>query len=180
MLTRYTRLVVLPMLILSLFTVPSGDLLAKKKSAKKTGATAAEPAAIPSETPKDAILIETPETQSQERKPVSNTLLTWLKKLKDRAARTQAKHNQLVAVAAVRGSETKDAPPLYWKGKKGDAPISAEELKAFEEAVDAAMANDPASESKLESFVASYPKSPLLAEANQTLEMLKAEASAAE
>lgn len=105
----------------------------------------------------------------------STSLQAWLKKMKTRVARSQAKHNQLVAVASVRGSEAQDPAPLYWKGKTSEGPVSMEELKQFDAAIEAALQGDANSQKQLEEFVAANPQSPLVAEANQTLEMLKKE-----
>lgn len=96
----------------------------------------------------------------------------WLKDLKKRVAQTRARPNQLVAVAAVRGSEKDIAPKLYWKGKKSEGPVAAAELEDFEKAIDAALAGDSDAKSKLQAFVSSYPKSSLGPDARIALERL--------
>ncbi len=102
-----------------------------------------------------------------------DSLSVWLTKMKKRLARTQSKHNQLVAVAAVRGDKATDATPLYWKGKTSEGPVDMPEIKAFEEAVDLASKGDNAkAKTKLEAFVSTYPQSPLVVDAQETLSLL--------
>jgi len=98
----------------------------------------------------------------------------WLKDLKRRVARTRARPNQLVAVAAVRGSEKDIAPKLYWKGKKAQGPVGGAELDDFEKAVDAALAGEPDAQNKLQAFMAAYPKSSLSPDAHTAMDRLSA------
>ncbi len=109
---------------------------------------------------------------------VRATFDSWLKDLKRRVARTRARQNQLVTVAAVRGAEATDAPPLYWKGKKSSGPVDSAELDKFENAIEATIAGKPEAKDMLRSFVSSYPKSPLVADANTALKKLDASATA--
>lgn len=107
-----------------------------------------------------------------------DTFMAWLKDMKKKVDRTQARQNQIVAVAAVRGDETADSPPLYWKGKKVSGNVESEELKKFEEALDQAMTGDStASKEKLESFITTYPNSPLVVDAKETLQKLDQESA---
>src|SRR5262245_34818927 len=63
-------------------------------------------------------------------KPKSqDKLAVWLKDLKKRLAHSRAQQNKIVAVAAVRGNETVDAPPLYWIGKTSQGEVITPELK---------------------------------------------------
>ena len=100
----------------------------------------------------------------------------WLQKMKKRVTRAQARHNQVVAVAAVRGSEAPDSPPLYWKGKKAKGPVSPMELEAFDGAVESALSGSRADAiGRLENFLKSYPQSSLADDANATLSLLRDE-----
>lgn len=99
----------------------------------------------------------------------------WLQKMKKSVARSQAKHNQVVAVASVRGNEVPDSPPLYWKGKKTKGPVLLQEIQDFDGALDTALSGDTlAAKSKLEAFLASYPNSSLRNDALHTIEVLGA------
>lgn len=119
------------------------------------------------EAPKGGVAISSVKT-----KKVRRSFESWLKDLKKRVARTRARPNQLVAVAAVRGAEKDIAPRLYWKGKKKDGPVAPAELDDFEKAIDSALAGDPEAASKLQAFIAAYPKSSLGADANTALDRL--------
>lgn len=108
-------------------------------------------------------------------KPAEKRRMTfegWLKDLKKRVARTRARPNQLVAVAAVRGAEQDMAPKLYWKGKKSQGPVAATELDDFEKAVDSALAGEPDAQKKLQAFMSAYPKSSLNPDAHTALDRL--------
>ncbi len=103
----------------------------------------------------------------------NNSLQAWLKGLKQRLNRSETQSKQLVAVAAVRGAEQPDAPPLYWKGKSNEGRISGSEAKDFGVAIDSALGGDSAAaREKLNSFIAAYPHSPLVGEARETLSRL--------
>ena len=118
-----------------------------------------------------------PPAKSQTGKKTS--LQGWLNKMKKKIARAETKHNKLVAVASVRGDDSAEAPPLYWKGKSSQGPVALPELKEFEEAINLALNGDKAgSTAKLQSFVSAYPQSSLLADAQETLNALAAETPA--
>jgi len=104
---------------------------------------------------------------------VGASLEGWLKDLRKRVARTRARQNQVVAVAAVRGAEAEDAPPLYWKGKKSKGPVEEKELGAFEKAVEAAIAGQPDADQQLKDFIAAYPKSSLAGDAQSALDRIQ-------
>ena len=104
----------------------------------------------------------------------TSSLDSWLKDLRKRVAKTRARQNQVVAVAAVRGSDTEDAPPLYWKGKKSTGPVEEKELAAFESAVEAAINGKPEAKDELKAFITTYPKSPMAGDANAALARLEA------
>lgn len=105
---------------------------------------------------------------------LSRSVRYWLKKMKKRIARSHAQHNKLVAVAAVRGSRAKDAPPLYWKGKKNKGPVDLPELDEFDRAIQTALKGNRAEAAlRLKKFIKAYPKSNLVDDAKQTLAMLE-------
>ncbi len=107
------------------------------------------------------------------------SLQVWLNKMKKKIAGAETKHNKLVAVASVRGDDSADVPPLYWKGKASEGPVALPELKEFEDAVNLALNGDKAgSTAKLQTFVSTYPDSPLKADAQETLNALAAETPA--
>ena len=123
------------------------------------------------EAPKSVAKIKTDQTQKSSR---SESFQMWLREVKKRIARAQTRNNQVVAVAAVRGSETPDSPPLYWKGKNASGPVEASELKQFDEAIDTALTSDPGSaKEKLQAFLSAHPQSPLAGEARETLNQLE-------
>ncbi len=104
------------------------------------------------------------------------SLQVWLKRMKKKITMTETKHNKLVAVASVRGDDSADAPPLYWKGKASEGTIAMPELKEFDDAINRAMGGDSGgAQAKLEAFVATNPNSPLVSDAQETLAALKAD-----
>lgn len=130
----------------------SKSTAAKKAPAKSTASTATLP----------------------EKKDADNSLQAWLKDLKKRVGHSQAKQNQLIAVAAVRGEEQPDAPPLYWKGKSANEKVDKKELQDFDMAISKALDGDNATAQKqLTDFIAAYPKSAMLADAQLTLKKLQ-------
>ncbi|MBW6511517.1 MAG: hypothetical protein K0A93_05260 [Desulfuromonadaceae bacterium] len=79
------------------------------------------------------------------------------------------------AVGGVRGAKNDDGGELYWKGKEETLNVSAEELTAFNAAVQVAVDGDSARATELfEAFVASYPTSALRQDSLLALENLKA------
>lgn len=119
--------------------------------------------------------IEVKETPRVETGPsVASGVMNWLTRMKARIAASRARSNQVVAVAAVRGDETPDAPPLYWKGAKPPAPAKPAEIEAFDAALNAALSGDAAgASSRLEAFLAAHPKSGLADDARETLGRLR-------
>ncbi|MBV9079722.1 MAG: hypothetical protein JO102_01235 [Elusimicrobia bacterium] len=112
--------------------------------------------------------------QAKQDSSMRKSFESWLRDLRARVARTRAHQNQLIAVAAVRGDEQPDSPPLYWKGRKGRGAVAPAELDAFEKAVDAAMSNAPDAKSQLQSFLSTYPKSAMADDAKTALDKLDA------
>jgi len=83
-------------------------------------------------------------------------------------------------VAGVRGAkEDSGRGKLYWKGKKGEEPVTEEELKEFREGITFAEKGDTAAATKeLDEFMKQYPDSALIPDAKKSLDLLKAEAKA--
>jgi TolA-binding protein len=77
-------------------------------------------------------------------------------------------------VIGLRGSKQEPlSKQLYWKGKTGNSPVSADEVKAFRAAIDQARAGKKAEASAaLKSFLDKYPKSALKSDAENTLKLL--------
>lgn len=123
---------------------------------------------------KPASAVKVDDVQTSKKSKARESFEMWLKEMKKRVARSQTRQNQLVAVAAVRGAETQDTPPLYWKGKKAEGPVEAPELKDFEAALETSMAGDPAAaKEKLQAFILAYPKSSMAPDAKETLNRLE-------
>lgn len=115
------------------------------------------------------------------RKQENKSAANWIRELKKKLARAQARQNQIVAVAAVRGDETPDSPPLYWKGKKAAGAVATPEAQEFDSALDAALKGDSAgSVEALETFVGKYPQSPLAEEAKDVIAKLQVPTSDSE
>jgi TolA-binding protein len=83
-------------------------------------------------------------------------------------------------VAGVRGAKDGNSKDkLYWKGKKGEEPVTEAELAEFREALAFAEKGDAAAAVKeLEEFMKQYPDSALIPDAKKGLDMLKMEAKA--
>jgi TolA-binding protein len=83
------------------------------------------------------------------------------------------------AVGGVRGAKT-EGQELYWKGEEAPLAISAEEIEQFSAALQLAESGATAeATTSFQNFVATYPDSPLLEEANNALlELAKAPAPA--
>lgn len=136
---------------------------AKKKRVLKSAPASVKPATSSTTTP----------TTPAKAAP-KGSMSAWLQDLKKRLSHSKARQNQIVAVAAVRGNETPDSPPLYWKGKKTAGEVEASDLQQFEEAVDQAI-DGKAEDSlqKLQAFVTNHPDSPLVADAQETIKKLE-------
>ena len=88
--------------------------------------------------------------------------------------------NVSTGVAGVRGAKDENGKAkMYWKGKKGDEPVTEAELKEFKEAIDFAAKDDKANAVReLEEFMKQYPDSALIPDAKKGLDLLKMEAKA--
>lgn len=120
--------------------------------------------------------------KSQISKPASSKgsskknegLSYWLSRMKKRVASHQSQRNRLVAVGAVRGDEKTDPTPLYWKAKKNQAQLNEVEIRSFDEAIELALSGDVVnSQTKLHQFIETFPNSPLIPEAKETLVKLE-------
>jgi TolA-binding protein len=110
---------------------------------------------------------------AQPEPPKTSALQAWLAGMKKRLSQTDTHANKLVAVAAVRGAETSDVPPLYWKGKRAEVRDDVPERKDFEAAIDIALKGDNvAAKERLQSFLLAYPKSSYASDAQETLNRL--------
>lgn len=116
------------------------------------------------------------EDQDQSKK--SSGVSGWLKSL-------QYKINQVVpkktaptttGVAGIRGAKEDGQVKLYWKGRKGEEPVTEEEMKLFKDCIDLSEKGDNAKAvQQLEEFMKVYPDSALIPDAKKTLDMVKAE-----
>src|SRR5437868_7625640 len=95
----------------------------------------------------------------------------YLEQLQLKLDHTAQRINQPTAngssVVGLRGSKQEPmSKQLYWKGKRGNAPVAAEEVKALRAAVDQAVAGRrPEAIAALKSFEQKYPRSGLLPDA---------------
>lgn len=138
----------------------------KKIPAKAPATTQSSAAPTPAATAPAVIQAAAPKTDSFQ---------SWLEGIKKRLTQSDTRANKVVAVAAVRGDETPDSPPLYWKGAKPEVRDDVPERKDFEAAVDLALKGDkPAAKERLQSFLIAYPKSSYAPDAKETLSRLDA------
>ena len=118
--------------------------------------------------------------QEQPKKP---GIAEWLKSLQQKIGQIVPKKTVPLTngVAGVRGAKEDSQIKLYWKGKKGEEPVTEEETKKFQEAIDlAAKGDQPGAVKGLEEFLKLYPDSPLVPDAKKTIDLVKAEPQAAE
>ncbi len=172
----------LAILTVVVLVIPDFRLKAEEGAAE-TSAAPAEPAKkkaivkrkkMLKSSAKSSSSVNVNQAQAASKAEPRNPWQALLADLKKRVNRTQAKQNQLVAVAAVRGAEATDAPPLYWKGKKSSGNVDPNDLKQFEEAIDSALAGDPdTARQKLGGFIETHPQSPLVADAKAALSKME-------
>src|SRR5437899_3309832 len=114
---------------------------------------------------------------SEEAKPATDTK-QYLDQLQVKLDHTAQRVNQPNAggstVVGLRGSKQEPvSKQLYWKGKKGPAPVTPEEVKAFRAAIEQAQnGHKPEAITALNSFSEKYPKSGLLPDVQETLRVL--------
>jgi TolA-binding protein len=114
---------------------------------------------------------------AQEQK--GSALSEWLKGLQQRIALIAPKKTlpQSTMVAGVRGAKEGAPAKLYWKGKKGEEPVTEQELAELRKGLDLAAKGDTAGAAKeLEGFLKQYPDSALVPDAKKTLDMVKTDA----
>ena len=115
--------------------------------------------------------------QEQEKK-VGPSISEWLKGLQQRIAQIVPKKSapQSTIVAGVRGTKENSTTKLYWKGKKGDEPVTEEEMLEFKKGIDLAAAGQRTEAMKvLQEFMKQYPDSALIRDAKKTIDLVKAE-----
>lgn len=80
------------------------------------------------------------------------------------------------SVVGVRGSKQEPlSKQLYWKGKKGPAAVTPDEVKAFRSAIEQAQAGKTSDAvASLKAFQEKYPKSVLVPDAKETIGVLEA------
>jgi TolA-binding protein len=114
---------------------------------------------------------------AQEKK--ESGLSSWFKDLQKKIDVIAPRKSLSVStgVAGVRGAKDDSSRgKLYWKGKKGEEPVTEEELKEFKEGISFAEKGDSASAIKeLEEFMKQYPDSAFIPDAKKSLDLLKAE-----
>jgi len=99
----------------------------------------------------------------------------WLKSIQRKISQIVPKKtvNMSTGVAGVRGAKEDSVARLYWKGKKGAAPVSEEELKEFKEGLDRAESGDKAGAiHEFEEFMKLYPDSALIPDVKKTLDLI--------
>ena len=117
---------------------------------------------------------------AQEQK--ESGLSSWFKELQKKIDIIAPRKSLPVStgVAGVRGAkDDSNKNKLYWKGKKGEEPVTEEELKEFKEGLAFAEAgNKTEAVREFEEFLKQYPDSALVPDAKKSLDLLKAEAKA--
>ena len=114
--------------------------------------------------------------QAQEQK--ESGLSLWLKDLQKKIAQVVPQKSLPITtgVAGVRGAKEDSKARLYWKGKKGEDPVSEEELAELRTALTLLEKGESvAARKELEELIAEHPDSALIPDAKKTLDMVKAE-----
>ena len=115
--------------------------------------------------------------QTQDKK-VGPGISVWLKVLKQKIVQIIPKKgiSQETVIAGVRGAKENASTTLYWKGKKGEEPVTEEELAEFKKGVDLAVSGERAEAAKvLQEFMKHHPDSALIPDAKKTADLVKAE-----
>ena len=124
-----------------------------------------------------ALCITTASAQEKKESGISS----WFKDLQKKIDQVIPKKTIPVStgVAGVRGAKGDNGKSkLYWKGKKGDEPVTEAELLEFKEGlafVEAGKKNEAIKE--FEEFLKLYPDSALVPDAKKSLDIVKAEAT---
>jgi len=114
---------------------------------------------------------------AQEQK--GSALSEWLKGMQKKITKIMPKKTppQSTGVAGVRGAKEDSSVKLYWKGKKGDEPVTEDEMGKFKEGLESAAKGERAAAiNVLEEFMKQYPDSALIPDAKKTLDLVKLEA----
>jgi TolA-binding protein len=123
-----------------------------------------------------ALCITTASTQEKKESGLSS----WFKELQKKIDLVSPKKNlpMSTGVAGVRGAkDDSNKNKLYWKGKKGEEPVTEEELKEFKEGlVFAEVGKKPEAIQEFEEFLKQHPDSALVPDAKKSLDLLKADA----
>jgi TolA-binding protein len=119
-------------------------------------------------------------TPAQEKK--ESGLSSWLKELQKKIDVIAPRKSlpMSTGVAGVRGAKDDSGrSKLYWKGKKGEEPVTEEELHEFREGIAFAEKGDTITAIReLEEFMKQYPDSALIPDAKKSLDLLRTEAKA--
>src|SRR5262249_15623091 len=119
-------------------------------------------------------------SQADDKDKNTETLAQHLDQLRVKLDHTARRANQPTSegssVVGVRGSKQESASKqLYWKGQKGPAPVTPEEIRVFRAAVDEARGGKTAEAiADLKSFKEKSPKSSMLPDVEDTLTRLVA------
>jgi TolA-binding protein len=115
---------------------------------------------------------------AQEKK--ESGLSSWFKDLQKKIDVIAPRKSLPVStgVAGVRGAKDDSGRgKLYWKGKKGEEPVTEEELKEFKEGLAFAEAGKTVEAiHEFEEFMKLYPDSALIPDAKKSLDLLTTEA----
>jgi TolA-binding protein len=121
-----------------------------------------------------------PAVLAQENK--ESGLSAWLKELQKKIDVITPRKSlpMSTGVAGVRGAKDDSGrSKLYWKGKKGEEPVTEEELHEFREGIAFAEKGDTiAAIRELEEFMKQYPDSALIPDAKKSLDLLRTESKA--
>ncbi len=102
----------------------------------------------------------------------------WLKSMQQKVSQLAPKKSvpMTTGVAGVRGAKEDSHVRLYWKGKKGDEAVSAEELAEFKEGLDRAEKGDmQGAIHEFDEFLKIHPDSALVPDVKKALDMAKLE-----
>ncbi len=125
-----------------------------------------------------ALCITTASAQEKKESGMSS----WFKELQKKIDIIAPRKSLSVStgVAGVRGAkDDSNKNKLYWKGKKGEEPVTEEELKDFKEGLTFAEAGKkPEAIQAFEEFLKQHPDSALVPDARKSLDLLKAETKA--
>jgi TolA-binding protein len=122
-----------------------------------------------------ALCISTASAQEKKESGASS----WFKELQKKIDSIAPRKSLSVStgVAGVRGAKDDSSKnKLYWKGKKGDEPVTEEELNEFKEGLAFAEAGKKTEAiHEFEEFLKQHPDSALVPDAKKSLDMVKAD-----